>query len=106
MTPDADAVATILDAAGDSVGLLIDLGNWRAPEKYDELASIASLAEDCHAKCSFTAAGPDEEDFVRSLTILRDAGFSGPISLIYDGPDNDEFTHLDEEWVIVEKVFG
>ncbi len=106
MTPDADAVATILDAAGDSVGLLIDLGNWRAPEKYDELASIASLAEDCHAKCSFAAAGPDDEDFVRSLTILRDAGFSGPISLIYDGPDNDEFAHLDEEWVIVERVFG
>lgn len=106
MTPDADSVATILDATGSSVGLLIDLGNWHAPGKYDELASIASLGEDCHAKCSFSAAGPDEEDFVRSLTILKDAGFSGPISLIYDGPDDDEFAHLDEEWAMVEKVFG
>lgn len=106
MTPDADAVLTILDAAGESVGLLIDLGNWRGSGKYDELARIAARAEDCHAKCSFDADGADEEDFVRSLAILRQAGFSGPISLIYDGPDSDEFARLDEEWEIVERVFG
>lgn len=106
MTPDAESVLAILDAAGDSVGLLVDLGNWRAPEKYDELAKIASRAEACHAKCSFTMDGPDVDDYVQSLAILRDAGFDGSMVLIYDGPDNDEFARLDDEWVIVERVFG
>ncbi|MCA9835079.1 MAG: sugar phosphate isomerase/epimerase [Thermomicrobiales bacterium] len=103
MTPDAESVLTILDAAGNSVGLLVDLGNWHAPEKYDELAKIVGRAEACHAKCSFSADGPDEADFHRALGILKDAAFSGPIALIYDGPDNDEFARLDDEWVMVQQ---
>lgn len=106
MTPDAESVLTILDAAGDSVGLLVDLGNWRAPGKYDELAKIASRAEACHAKCSFTLDGPDDEDFRKALGILKDSDFSGPIVLIYDGPDPDEFARMEEEWVMVQEVFA
>lgn len=106
MTPDAESVLTILDAAGDSVGLLIDLGNWAAPEKYAELRRIAPRAESCHAKCSFTASGPDEEDFRRALAVLNEGDFAGPIALIYDGPDPDEFARLDDEFVVVQDVFS
>ena len=105
MMPDSDSVQTVLSTAGDSVGLLIDLGNWSSPEKYDELARIAPGAETCHAKCAFTEDGPDEEDFRKSLSVLKDAGFNGPLALIYDGPDDDEWSALDQEWKIAQDVF-
>ncbi len=106
MTPDAATLLTAMDAAGDDVGLLIDLGNWGAPQKYGELAKIADRAEACHAKCSFDASGPDEADYRQCLTILKDAGFTGPIALIYDGPDDDEWAGLETEWGIVNDVFA
>ncbi len=105
-TPDADSMLTVLEAAGDTVGLLIDLANWAAPEKYAELERIAPRAESCHAKCNFDAGGPNVADFERTLTILKNAGYEGPISLIYDGPDNDEWAGLDREWEIVSSVFA
>jgi sugar phosphate isomerase/epimerase len=106
LTPDAASVLAVLDAAGDSVGLLIDLGNWSAPTKYDELAIIAPRAEACHAKCDFGPDGPNEKDFRRSLSILREAGFDGTMALIYDGPDANEFSRLEDEWAIVRDVFA
>ena len=106
LLPDADSVLTLLDATGDKIGLMIDLGNWSGPDKYDELTRIAPRAETCHAKCRFADGDPDREDFSASLQILKDAGFSGPLALIYDGDDNDEWTALDTEFEIVRSVFG
>lgn len=103
--PDADSVNAVLDAAGDRVGLLIDLANWKAPEKYDGLVAIAPRAELCHAKCIFKETGPDEADFRQTLGILKDAGYTAPLALIYDGPDDDEWAALDVEWDIVQEVF-
>lgn len=105
MIPDADAMHTVLDAAGEDVGLLIDLANWHKPEKYDQLKRIAGRAETCHAKCVFHENGPDEEDFRKTLGILKDAAFTGPLALIYDGPDSNEWSALETEWRIVESVF-
>lgn len=106
MLPDADAVIALLEETGDAVGFLIDLNNWSGPDKYEELARVAPLAETCHAKCRFTADGPDREDFIRSLGVLKDAGYDGPLALIYDGPDDDEWGGLDVEYAMVEEVFG
>jgi sugar phosphate isomerase/epimerase len=105
MLPDADAVLTLLEQTGESVGLLIDLGNWSGPDKYEQLARIAPLAETCHAKCRFTEDGPDREDYRKALQVLADAGFDGPLALIYDGPDDDEWGCLDVEYGIVTEVF-
>jgi sugar phosphate isomerase/epimerase len=102
----ADAVNTLLRETGDHVGLLVDLGNWSGPDKYDQLAQIAGRAEGCHAKCRFDASGPDRADYERALQVLKDAGFSGPMVLIYDGPDGDEWGRLDVEWAIVQDVFA
>jgi hypothetical protein len=37
---------------------------------------------------------------------LKDADFSGPMVLIYDGPNDDEWGRLDVEWAIVQHVFA
>ncbi|MBL8126414.1 MAG: sugar phosphate isomerase/epimerase [Chloroflexia bacterium] len=92
---DADAVLAVLAATGGAVGLLIDLGNWRGPDRFAELARIAPVAETCHAKCHFTGSTPDGEEFQRGLQILRDAGYGGPLALIYDGADDDEWGMLE-----------
>lgn len=105
-TPDAASVNTVLDAAGGAAGLLIDLGNWAAPAKYDELAEIAGRAESCHAKCVFDDNGPDADDFRRCLVILKDAGYDGLLALIYDGPDDDEWAGLEKEAALLAEVFG
>jgi sugar phosphate isomerase/epimerase len=106
LTPDAESVTAVLEAAGDGIGLLLDLGNWSGPGKYADLEVVASLAESCHAKCHFSAGGPDEVDYQRSLAILRDAAYSGPLALIYDGPDDDEWSGLEREWEIVTTVWN
>jgi sugar phosphate isomerase/epimerase len=103
---DAASVRAMLRETGDDVGLLIDLGNWRGPNKYEELECIAPLAEGCHAKCHFNAAGPDVDDYLRSLQILKDAGYDGALTLIYDGPDDDEWAMLDVEDEMCRRVFG
>ncbi|SDT24280.1 sugar phosphate isomerase/epimerase family protein [Microlunatus soli] len=114
LLPSAEPVRAVLDRAGEDVGLLIDLGNWTGPDKYDQLAAIAPSAETCHAKCHSTpnaaADGSglsvelDAEDYRRSLQVLLDAGFDGPLALIYDGADPDEWTALDAEHAIVSEL--
>jgi hypothetical protein len=59
-------------------------------------------AEDTHAKCAFNAAlsepeAMDEADFGRCLDIAAAAGYSGPYTLIYDGPDEDEWAGIAAE---------
>lgn len=106
LLPHADAVLALLDTTGNSVGLLIDLGNWSGPDKYDELTRIVPLAETCHAKCHFLAGVPDREDFQASLQVLKDVRYDGPLALIYDGRDDDEWMALDTEFEIMRSVFG
>ena len=101
----ANAVDSVLQETSDSVGLLIDLGNWRGPGKYAQLAQIAPRAESCHAKCAFDGQEPDQEDYRRCLQILMDAGYSGHLTLIYDGADDNEWAQLDVEHELVRSVF-
>jgi len=87
-----EAVCTLLDNLEGEVGFNIDFGNWRGPTKYDDLASIIKYAETCHAKCAFRPEyEPDAEDFRRCLELSRVGGFTGPFTLIYDGPGDDEW---------------
>ncbi len=96
------AVHNLLDRLDGRVGLCFDFGNWRGPDKYDDLHSIASYAESCHAKAYFTSPTTiDAEDYTRCLDITRAANFSGPYTLIYDGPDADEWAGLASEREIV-----
>ncbi|WP_152363895.1 sugar phosphate isomerase/epimerase family protein [Microlunatus speluncae] len=105
LTPGPDEVNAVLDAAGDGVGLLIDLGNWTGPEKYAQLAAIAPRAETCHAKCHFAADGPDRDDFAESLRTLRTAAYTGPLALVYDGTEPEEWANLEVQHAIAGEIF-
>ena len=95
------ATSRLLAAAGGNVGRVIDTGNWRGPKRLAELARIAPRAETCHAKCHFAGSEPDVEEFQRALAILRDAGYSGPMALIYDAVDDDEWGQLERVAALV-----
>src|SRR5258708_37190144 len=85
-------VHALIERLEGKVGFCFDFGNWHSPTKYTNLQSIAPYAESCHAKAYF--ASPDEmdtNDYIHCLDITRMAGFSGPYTLIYDGPGTDEW---------------
>jgi sugar phosphate isomerase/epimerase len=95
-------VHELLDRLEGAVGLNGDFGNWGGPTKYDDLAAIFPRAESSHAKARFSAEGEmDREDYVACLEIARRAGFSGPYTLVYDGPGNDEWRGLELEAEVV-----
>lgn len=97
-------VSALLDQLAGHVGLCLDFGNWRGPTKYTALAAIAPHAESCHTKAHFSAAAViDRADYERCLDLTRAAGFAGPYTLIYDGPDDDEWRGLAAERAIVEQ---
>lgn len=98
----ADEVHHVLDRVGDDLGLLADFGNWKGQTKYDELASIMPRAEDTHAKASFGAklsipGAMDGEDYGRCVAVADAAGYDGPYTLVYDGPDDDEWAGIETE---------
>ncbi len=91
-----DEVAYVLDHVGDDLGFLADTGNWKGPTKYAGLAAIFRRAGYCHAHGPFSAALTlDEAEFGRCLDIAVEAGFTGPYTLIYSGPSDEEWAALD-----------
>jgi hypothetical protein len=102
-----EVVLGLLDRLEGQVGLCLDFGNWGGPGKYEDLAAIAPRAESCHAKAHFSAPDlVDADDFVRCLEITRAAAFSGPYTLIYDGPGDDEFAGLARERELAAPFLG
>lgn len=91
------AVHSVLESLDGAVGLCLDFGNWDSATKYDDLRSIAPLAESCHAKAHFFDDGKiDETDYRRYFEITRETDFSGPYTLIYSSP-GDEWRGLQIE---------
>lgn len=96
------AVRTVFEQLNGRIGLCFDFGNWSGPTKYEALTAIAPYAESCHTKAHFSENDElDEQDYVRCLDITREAGFSGPYTLIYDGPNPDEWNGLSRERQVV-----
>jgi sugar phosphate isomerase/epimerase len=97
-----EAVLTILDGQDGALGLCADFGNWSGPDKYADLAKIMPRAESCHAKCAFSGPGQaDRADYQQCLDLTAAVDFAGPYTLIYDGPDADEFGGLRVEGEMV-----
>ena len=96
-------VLTLLDRLEGKVGFCLDFGNWTGDTKYADLEAIASRADSCHTKAHFLAPGEmDKDDYIRCLDLTQDAGFSGPHTLIYDGPGDDEWEGLTIEREVVQ----
>ena len=95
-------VFQVLDALEGALGLCVDFGNWRGAGKYEDLAQLMPRAESFHAKCHFGEDGAmDKPDFVRCLELARAATDAGPYTLIYDGPNGDEWGGLAAERDVV-----
>ena len=96
-------VLTLLDSLEGKVGLCLDFGNWQGDTKYTDFEAIAPRAESCHTKAHFPAPGEmDKADYVRCLDLTQAAGFSGPHTLIYDGPGDNEWEGLTIEREVVQ----
>ena len=107
VTATPERVCELLEPLRDQVGLCVDFGNWTGADKYDDFAQVMTYAESTHAKCSFTSAlQPDSADFERCLQVCDEGDFSGPYTLIYDGPDDDEWAGLRIEADMVRPWLG
>ncbi len=102
LTSTPDAVKQIVSEV-DGLGLCLDFGNWggpNKPEKYAMLRQIAPLATSCHTKAFFERGELRREDFEACLRMMREVGFSGPHTLIYDS-GGDEWRGLELEREVV-----
>ena len=94
----AEQLLAILELCQGAVGTCADIGNFKGPDKYDELAAIAPKAISAHAKALYDEKGhPDRADMEHCMALLVAAGFDGPISLIFDTPlhrGEDEWDNL------------
>lgn len=106
LLPDAASVNELLDRTNGQIGFLIDLGNWSGPGKYRELSAVAGRAETCQAKVRTHGDGRvDADDYRRSLTVLRDINYGGPLAMVYDGADPREWERLEDAYRILTEVF-
>lgn len=77
----------IIKGCGDVIGFTSDFGNFKGEQKFDELVQTIPHSESIHAKAQTNAEGiPDETEFIRCLNIAKQAGYEGPLTLVYDGP--------------------
>ncbi|MBZ9935869.1 TIM barrel protein [Mesorhizobium sp. BR1-1-16] len=100
---DVDGLFARLDG---TVKLNGDFGNWDGPGKYEALRAIFPRAVCCHAKGDFSSGALDTEDYAACLEAATEAGFHGPYTLIYDGPDDDELTHIAIERDFIRDYFS
>ncbi len=88
-------VRHVLGLLDFGVGFLADTGNWHGASKYSDLESIFARAELCHAKCSFAPGFVmDRVDFGLCIEASQRVAYEGPYTLIYDGPEDDEWAAL------------
>lgn len=84
----AENIVKIIQATDAKwLGALIDFGNFPRDRRYEEIARLAPYAFATHVKVNrFDAAGEAAEyDFPRVLGILKGVGYTGPISIEYEG---------------------
>jgi sugar phosphate isomerase/epimerase len=102
----ADQLAAILDLCEGRVGLCADFGNAKGADKYDELAALFPRADSAHVKAEYDGRGNvDRVELARSLGLLRNTSFNGPMSLIFDSalkPGETEWDNL----VVMRELVG
>ncbi len=88
VTATPDGVLSILQAVDSQwIGANLDTGNFHGADPYAELARVAPYAVNVHIKTEVKAEGQPggPADYARIVKLLRDAGFSGYLSLEYEG---------------------
>lgn len=80
----------IMRQADRPLKLCVDFGNAaKTDNKYETLATLLPHGNSLHCKGVFDDGQLNVDEFHRSLGIVRDAGFSGHVALIYDQYDDE-----------------
>lgn len=128
ITARPETVMELLNGVGqDNLKLLLDIGNFEpllsmqmammqggeAPDMdvtpvYEAIALLAPYAHLVHSKThEFDAEGrPLRLDVKRALGIIRDAGYTGPLSLEYGGEKGDPWENTGRTLAITREVFA
>jgi sugar phosphate isomerase/epimerase len=128
ITADPEVIVAIVEAVGpDHLRTLVDIGNFeplltlqhdimqgQAPYEVDptpvyaSIARIAPYAGLVHAKTyDFDEKGrPRLLDVVRALRVVRDSGYTGPISLEYEGSTGDPWENTRRTADLAREAFG
>jgi sugar phosphate isomerase/epimerase len=128
ITADPEVIVAIVEAVGPAnLKTLVDIGNFepllslqmarmqgREPPEvdptpvYGSIARIAPYAGLVHAKThEFDQQGrPRPLDVVRALRVVRDANYTGPISLEYEGSQGDPWENTRRTRALVEEAFA
>jgi sugar phosphate isomerase/epimerase len=85
----ADNCLSLLEVCGDRLGLTSDFGNYKGDDKFEELAKTVPHSESIHAKAITSTDGyPDAAEFKQCMDVVKKSGYQGPITIVYDGPNN------------------
>lgn len=80
----------IMRQADRPLKLCVDFGNAaKTDDKYATLAALLPHGDSLHCKGNFNDDALDIDEFHRSLGIVKEADFSGHVSLIYDKYDGE-----------------
>ncbi len=95
---DPDAVIEIIKASDNRVRTAPDFGNFKPEIRYEGVAKLMPFAIAVHAKLfQFDEAGDEVRfDLPRCMQIVRDAGWTGPMSIEFEGPVGEPGACADE----------
>jgi sugar phosphate isomerase/epimerase len=112
ITSTADGVLAIVKGVDSkALAVNIDSSNFRVTEPYAEVAKIAPYGFVCQLKSELYKPENKKEpmDFERFLKVLKDANYSGPVSLEHEAKeDPKEFVpkHIASIREAIKKVYG
>src|SRR5690606_14006073 len=86
----ADEVLEVLDRVdSDWLGMNLDIGSFRTPDPYDDIARVAPYAVTWQIKEELTLDGKlVKTDLHRVMQIIRDSGYRGYIPIETLGPED------------------
>ena len=87
---ESENLLQIMEAVDRPLQLCVDFGNAaKTSDKYATMRALLPQASSLHCKGNFAGDTLDVAEFQRSLSLVREANFSGHIALIYDGTDKE-----------------
>jgi sugar phosphate isomerase/epimerase len=99
ITANADQTLTIIQGVNSPwFGQNLDLGNFKVPDPYADVARCAPYAINVHCKINVhptASKEPEPADYARQFKILRDVNYQGYIAMEYEA-EPDPYTAIPE----------
>lgn len=84
-------------------GLISDFGNFSGESKLDSLRQTIPYSKSIHVKAQSNSNGTiNKTELINCLNIVAEANYSGPLTLVYDGP-NDMWEGIEEVREVVKQ---